>query len=351
MGLPSKINLIQKKLPKELTFNLFLWVIYFAGVAYQNARRNSESGEVLHLEASDFIIAFNYFLVIIAINYWLLPRFFYRKRYLIFALLCGLLLFLAIIVEEFWLEKVLFPNTPVGESFLGYFATLLQIGPTVMLFVGFKLAWDNLKKQSDLEQMEKEKVESQLQFLKSQLNPHFLFNNLNNLYSYAQEQSPKTPEIIMQLSAIMRYVLYESQSSVVPLEKELNYLADFIHLQELQMESRGKVEYRTGGDLHSKRIAPLILITFVENSFKHSLSSLANNIDIKIKAEVVGNKLKFHCSNTFKVLESTADKLLTKGVGLENVKKRLELQYPGKHDLHITSLDNVFIVELELDLA
>ncbi|MEZ5043133.1 MAG: histidine kinase [Saprospiraceae bacterium] len=350
MDFSSLLKKAQYKIPKELIVNLFLWILYFASIAYQNGTKNSASGDMPYLQLSDFIISFNYFLAILVINYGLLPHFFYKKRYLLFTILSCIVLAISIIVEEFWLEKVLFPNTPRGDTFLGYFATLLQIGPTILLFVGFKFAWDNLKKQSDLEQMEKEKVESQLQFLKSQLNPHFLFNNLNNLYSYAQEQSPKTPEIILQLSAIMRYLLYESQGKLVPLQKELNYLADFIHLQELQMEGRGTVEYTTTGEIQSKTIAPLILITFVENCFKHSLSSLADNIVIKIKAEVIRNQLKFLCSNTFKVSDNPSDKLLSKGVGLENIKKRLELQYPGKHQLNIHTKDNIFTVDLILDI-
>jgi len=351
MHVLTKINSWHKGISKELTINLFLWVLYFVGVAYQNGSKNGEAGETPFIHWADIAIASNYFLVVMVINYVLLPHLFYRKRYLPFAFFCAFLLYGAIIVEEFWLEPLLYPNTPKGDSFLGYFATLLQIGPTVLFFVGFKFAWDNLKKQSDLEQMEKEKVESQLQFLKSQLNPHFLFNNLNNLYSYAQEQSPKTPEIIMQLSAIMRYILYESQGQVVPLEKELNYLGDFIELQELQMEERGKVEYYVTGEIRAKEIAPLILITFVENSFKHSLSSLADNISIIIKIDVVDHQLRFHCSNRYSKGEDPSRKLLSHGVGLQNIKKRLELQYFEKYQLDISTEDETFLVDLQLDLS
>lgn len=351
MFLMTQINSWQKKIPKELMINLLLWVLYFIGVAYQNGSKNTEASDVPYLQLADIIISCNYFMVVMVINYLLLPHFFYKKRYLSFAGICALLLFLAIVVEEFWLEPLVYPDSPKGTAFLGYFATLLQISPTILLFVGFKFAWDNLQKQSALEQMEKEKVESQLQFLKSQLNPHFLFNNLNNLYSYAQEQSPKTPEIIMQLSAIMRYILYESQGQLVALEKELTYLGHFIELQELQMEERGKVEFYVEGEVQAKRIAPLILITFVENSFKHSLSSLADNILIVIRIGVVGDRLSFHCSNRYRKGQDPSRKLLSNGVGLQNIRKRLELQYFERYQLDITAEDDIYQVDLQLDLS
>lgn len=327
----------------EAVFFFFLWVLYFIGLAYQGDDR-------FGIKPSEFVFAVNYLLATLLINYWLLPHFLYRKRYLLFTVLTALVILLAIIVEEFALEPLLLPNTKIAERFLGFFFNLLDIGPVLLLFVGFKLAWDNLHQQSRLEQAEKEKVDSQLQFLKSQLNPHFLFNNLNNLYSYAQENSPKTQEIILQLSAILRYMLYESGEKFVPLEKELKYLEDFIRLQELQMEDRGEVHFVVEGSPYGKRIAPLILITFVENCFKHSLSSQADDIRIDIRAVISNHQLVFHCTNTFSESSSTADEYLNNGIGLGNVRKRLALLYTERHQLATYPKDGLYVVELELQL-
>lgn len=350
MNTNSVIDRLKKWLSKEVVVHFLLWLLYFIVIAYQKNRISIRFGGPSHLQLVDFVFALNYFLVIIIINYRLLTRYFYRKRYAIFLMLSLLLMLGAVLIEEFVMERVFFPGSNRAKNFSGFLPTVLEIGPTIIFFVGFKLAWDNLKKQTALEQVEKEKTESQLQFLKSQLNPHFLFNNLNNLYSYAQENSPKTPEIILQLSAIMRYMLYESKENLVPLEKELKYLEDFIRLQELQMEDRGQVEYTTKGDVHLKRIAPLILIAFVENSFKHSLSSLAEDIWINVKAEVKGEELWFECANTFAQTANSSEEYLSKGIGLQNVQKRLELQYPGKHQLDIRIEDNTYLVNLKLDL-
>lgn len=350
MNVKYFIGKIKNWLSREAVVHLLLWVLYFVVIAYQKNRMSARFGGPSHLQFVDFVFALNYFLAILLINYRLLPQYFYRKRYGAFLLLSLLALVGAIIIEEFVLEQVFFPGSRRAGNFLGFLPTLLEIGPTFLFFIGFKLAWDNLRNQSALERVEKEKVESQLQFLKSQLHPHFLFNNLNNLYAYAQEGSPKTPEIIMHLSAIMRYMLYESRENLVPLEKELKYLEDFIQLQELQMEGRGQVEYLVTGDARAKRIAPMILIAFIENSYKHSLASLAEDIRIKIKVEIREDELHFECANTFAETANTSGEYLNKGIGLENVRKRLELQYPGKHRLETDVKDNVYLVRLRLEL-
>ncbi len=340
----DRLTGVRRWVSAEALFTLLLWALFFIGTAYDDRRDRP------HLHFRDVVFALNYFVAVLLINYWLLPRFLYRKRYLGFLLL-GMGIFAAsIAVEEFVLEPIFFPNTERGQTFQGVWPTISEVGSVLLLFVGFKLAWDNLKKQSQLERLEKEKMESQLQFLRSQLNPHFLFNNLNNLYSYAQENSPKTPGIILQLSAIMRYVLYESQGNFVPLEKELKYLEDFIRLQELQLEGRGAITFAVQGDPYGKVIAPLILIAFVENCFKHSLSTQAENIVIDIRADVRENQLDFRCSNTYSPTTNTSNEYLGKGIGLDNVRKRLELLYPGRHQLETRATETVFYADLQLDL-
>lgn len=327
----------------ESIFILLLWVIYFISLAFSKERP--------HIHYWDFIFAANYFLAVTAINYLLLPRFFYRKRYFTF-LFCSLVaIALSVAIKEVLLEPVFLSAHGMGRrSAEGGLRDISEIGPVILLFVGFKLAWDNLKKQSRLEELEKEKAESELQFLKSQLNPHFLFNNLNNLYSYALDRSEKTPEIILQLSNIMRYMLYESREKYVPLEKELACLRDFIRLQELQMESRGKVEYVAKGETSGKMIAPLLLIPFVENSFKHSLSSQAEGIFIEIKVDIQEDQLNFQCVNSYLHSGAGTDRFVTSGIGLENVKRRLELLYAGRHKLDIQPEEGRYVVNLALTL-
>lgn len=333
----------QKWITTEVIFMALLWVLYFIGQAFAKERP--------HIHYWEFIFAANYFLAILIINYRLLPGFFYKKRYFAFLFWSIIAIVLVTLIQEVVLEPLfLTERSRARVSGDGGVHDISEMGPIILLFVGFKLAWDNLKKQSQLEELQKEKAESELQFLKSQLNPHFLFNNLNNLYSYSQENSPKTPEIILQLSNIMRYMLYESREKFVPLEKELTYLRDFVRLQELQMENRGKVELSMTGEAGGKVIAPLLLIPFVENSFKHSLSSQADDIAIHIDVEIQDHRLDFQCVNTYFESNNTAGKYVAKGIGLDNVRKRLELLYPEKHHLEIDTKDNVYYVRLQLEL-
>ena len=175
-----------------------------------------------------------------------------------------------IIVEEMVLEPLLFPGTRRGNEFPGIYVSLLGVLPVMCILSGFKFGWDALKKQAQIDELESTIQESELQFLRNQINPHFLFNNLNNLYSYALQESPKTPEIILEMSGVLRYMLYESKEQFVSLKKELEQLGNFILLYKLQIEDRGEVRFNVDKIEGEYKIAPLILIVFIENAFKYS---------------------------------------------------------------------------------
>ena len=273
----------------------------------------------------------------------------YTKRYIHFFV--GVLLVIAavVIVEEMILEKIFFPDTR-GSDFQNVFYLLLDILPVMALLSGFKFAWDLIRKQQEVEDLKALMQQSELSFLKSQINPHFLFNNLNNLYSYALENSSKTPIIILELSSVLRYMLYECQEKYVPLDNELKQLGNFIRLNELQIEDRGTVEYSFPDESRSGyRIAPLILMVFVENAFKHSTASQVDNIVIRINVELDDNGvLAFECQNSYN--STSNNESLAEGIGLQNVHKRLELIYAGDYTLDINESDGLYKVNLTLNL-
>ncbi len=282
------------------------------------------------------------------VTYYLMPRFLYTKRY--FKFFGFLLLVIAILMlgEELVLEQLLFAGTDRARTFPGILPSLAGILPVMTILSGGKFAWDSLQKQLQIDDLQSTVQESELQFLRSQVNPHFLFNNLNNLYSYALEGSSKTPEIILELSGVLRYMLYESKERFVPLDKELEQLGNFIRLYKMQIEDRGEVNFNTKGAKSGFVIAPLILVVFIENAFKHSQSGQSSDIEISISLEVKDATLRFQCVNNYvanKGMESVA-----KGIGLSNVKKRLELLYPQKHHLKIKEEGNFYKVDLTLDL-
>lgn len=326
---------------KEIIFQVILNLIVFSFYSFE---RDSPG-----FETYQFWFYLNYALAALLINYLLLPRFYYRERYLLFTL-CTLAVFTGVVVvEEMVLEKIFFPDTR-GVSFQGSLYSLMAIFPVIIILSGFKFAWDALQKQQEVRALRASIEESELQFLKSQINPHFLFNNLNNLYSYAIENSPKTPSIILELSSVLRYMLYDCREQYVFLSKEIEQLENFTRLYQLQVEERGEVVFNAPdlkGDYH---IAPLILIVFIENAFKHSQSCQSHNISIKIDIGISDEGwLEFRCRNNHQALHNTDH--IPHGIGLENVRKRLRLLYPNKHQLSIKKQNERFEVYLRLKLS
>ena len=298
---------------KELLFQVLLHGIVF--IFYSYDRRNPQ------IEPYQIVFFSTYAAAALVINYLLLPKFLYRKKPLLFIFWVVVVLAGVIFLEETVIEQIYFPDTR-GQRFLGVFFSLWGVLPVITVLSGFKFAWDALRKQGEVESLKSTIRESELKFLKSQINPHFLFNNLNNLYSYAIVQSPQTPEIILQLSSVLRYMLYECQEKYVPLSKEVQQLGNFTQLYEMQIEERGVVNFSVEVDEPDYRIAPLILIVFIENAFKHSQASQSENIriDIRIVLSEEG-ELSFSCQNNFEAVANTEN--LSRGIGLENVQKTI----------------------------
>ena len=278
----------------------------------------------------------------------MLPRFYYRKKTWHFFGWFLVTIVVVILVEELVLEQIFFP-VERGQTFGGTLLTLAQVLPVIIILTGVKFAWDALIKQRELDQLKAAIEESQLQMLKSQINPHFLFNNLNNLYSYAIDNSPKTPQIILELSGMLRYMLYECQEKYVALEKEVEHLKNFMKISEMQIEERGTVNFKSENIKPNYRIAPLILSVFVENAFKHSTASQADDINIDVALELSDTgMLNFECKNTYLTQSNTNS--LSKGIGLENVKKRLQLIYPDDYELKLGKSEDLFVVNLSIQL-
>lgn len=195
------------------------------------------------------------------------------------------------------------------------------------------------------QEIEHEKTNTELSFLRSQVNPHFFFNTLNNIYSLAVVQSDKTAPTVMRLSSIMRYILTETQTDRVPLEKEIDFVKNFIDLQLVRLTDKVKVQFKTEGDITNKQIAPLLFISFVENAFKYGVSTKeASEINILFKVE--GNKTYFNVINTIVKADNGIHD--TTGIGINNAKRRLELLYPDTHTLKVLNDGHIFEVQLEI---
>jgi two-component system, LytTR family, sensor kinase len=193
--------------------------------------------------------------------------------------------------------------------------------------------------------LENERLNAELNFLKLQINPHFLFNTLNSIYSQAHFRSEQTEHSILKFSRIMRYVLYDSATDKIPLSQDLEYISNYIDLQQLRLSKNITIQYDITGPVNGLSIAPLLLITFIENAFKHGISYTAPS-EIKIAIAVTGNELSLTVGNA--ITQTRRDS--TGGVGLINARRRLDVIYPGRHLLDVVENDHLYIVNLKIEL-
>ena len=328
------------KWSKELLFQLILIVIVFLFYSF-------DKDDPL-IEGDEIAFFLTYVAAALVVSYVLLDRFLYKKNYVAFFFWFAVLISMVIVIEEGVLEQIYYPDSR-GQRISNIFYNLLDVLPPIIILSGFKFAWDAVIKQKELDEVKLKAQEGELQLLKSQINPHFLFNNLNNLYAHAIENSSKTPEIILALSDFLRYTLYECKARYVGINKEIEQLENFIHLNEMHLEGRGKVSFSSDIQGTGFQIAPLLLMVFIENAFKHSISSQTDHIEINIDLSVKPTgQLVFYCSNSFQEQSNTDN--LSKGIGLKNVKKRLTLLYPKQHSLEISNKKELFEVNLDLQL-
>ncbi len=198
--------------------------------------------------------------------------------------------------------------------------------------------------------LESSKLKAELDSLKSQINPHFLFNSLNNIYSHSLLESKRTPELILKLSGLLNYIIYECQDEVVPLEKELDFLSNYIDLEQIRIDESVKVNLKINIPDPSIHIAPLLFVPLIENAFKHGVNVSAKSPYIKVDLSVDDkHTLHFSCQNLKDNFHE--EEQHSGGIGLENVRKRLELIYPGKHEMIIEDNDDSYSVTVNLELG
>ncbi len=224
-------------------------------------------------------------------------------------------------------------------------ATTSAVFIAMLLSTTIRIAQEWFKNEKQKQEMEKEKLASELSFLKSQVNPHFLFNTLNGIYSLANRKSDKTPGAIVKLSEIMRHMLYESGKETGSLDKEIEYINNYIDLQKLRLPVDANVSFVVKGDTTGKEIKPLLLIPFFENAFKHGVD--ADGADIRAELIVSEKELKLKVVNRISKSQKKDD---SSGIGLVNIKKQLEYLYPYAHSLTIEEKDGLFNVLLTLKM-
>ncbi len=233
-----------------------------------------------------------------------------------------------------------FPQNPFSlENAFGAILVMFLSLPVLL-----SLQW--VKQNNQIVELEKEKTRTELDLLKEQLNPHFFFNTLNNLYALSLQQSKQTPDSIMQLSELMRYVIYKGKQAQVSIGEEVKYINDYMQLQQIRL--RKNLDFRFTMDVsdNMQPVTPLLLIVFVENAFKHGVEPAEDNAWLYLDLRCNAQTLYFRCENSFEPADVT-----TTGIGLSNLKKRLVLLFPDKHRMETSVENQRFIAEFELDLS
>lgn len=291
--------------------------------------------------------------------YYLLPKYLLGKKYISFFL--QLIILLLIMGFLHWVTSVLFAQPifyPQEESWgaIWYPAKIIKsstsIYPVVAIAVVIKLFQKWYSFQQATQQLTQEKLAAELKLLKAQIHPHFLFNTLNNLYALTLKKSDLAPDVVLKLSDLLNYMLYECNANHVPLNKEIDMLENYIALEKIRYGERLEIAYHLKGDIAGNMIAPMLILPFVENSFKHGLSEEIEAAWISIDISVYEGQLTLKVDNSRSEHKSaTEDISYKRGIGMSNVKRRLELLYEGKYDLKVIDTDVSFLIVLKLDLT
>jgi two-component system LytT family sensor kinase len=282
-------------------------------------------------------------IIAVYINFFLLVHFFFKKKYVAFFSFFLLNLILAGIIQTYISARGIFNY----QNFTQY---SLPIYSVAVLSSALVIVRQFFIKVNESRQMEIEKIKSELGFLKAQFQPHFLFNTLNNIYSLTFNNCELAGKSILQLSGLLRYLLYESEAEKVDLQKEINHLKNYIELEKIRFASRLELSFNISGNVADKKIIPILLIAFLENAFKHASNKMNEKIWITIDLIVKESMLSFTVENSVFAEGKTQLHNSYSGIGLENVKRRLSLLYET-YTLNNGLKDNYYHTFLQLPLA
>ncbi len=329
------------------------WLLVFGGWYYFRYEDYSSSAiafRITLLKVADLA------LMVYLANYLLIPKLLYKKKYVLFGLSFFLMIAASSLLKMHLIFNVIL--NPAG-SFLSLFQYDFKgrvydnIIPHFLLVstgAAFKLVLDYARAQRRLGELAKEKAEAELNFLKSQINPHFLFNSLNSVYFLIDKNNKEARQALHKFSDMLRYQLYEMNGEKIPVEKEISYLQDYIALQRLRQNDNSSVSLHVAPDTQGFYIEPLLLVPFVENSFKHlSHFNDGKKNEIKINLSRQNGTFNFSIRNTTEG-KKTPELLPQGGIGLANVKRRLELLYPQRHQLAIQEQEGWFDVQLTIKI-
>jgi two-component system LytT family sensor kinase len=320
-----------------------LWIFVFRYYSFSLAKTITVKFCYLLFITADYYIAI----------YFIFPRFLKEKRYfyLIFyttALIAISALLRALLALE--MNRYVFTDHIYTPFLPLYFDSLLNIFIWVQVIIMGKMVIDRIYNQQQLAHLEKEKVKQELEFLKAQINPHALFNSLNTIYGHIDKQNQTARNILLKFSGLLRYQLYDCSEDKISLEKEIEYIRNYISFQQIRKDEKLKVNVQITADPGEYTIAPLLLVVLIENAFKFVSSFADKDNKIDIGLYVNGNLFAFNVCNTTEQRQSLPLANNPGGIGLVNLKRRLELLYPGKYEIAFIQAADHYHAALKLEL-
>ena len=338
--------ILKTKIVNRVIFDTLFWLL--STLVFAFIFRLSE--EINRLDIIYSLFFHLTLLLTVYSNFWAINKWFKKRKNLAYFVFVVVLISIAIPLNQFTFSTLI--DFVLSDYYFVSQFNNLEIGLIVSIYLiittAVKLAssWFELQQANQrIAEEQKEKVDSELQSLKAQINPHFLFNSLNVIYSLTLKKDDMASEVVLKLSDILRYVIYDSQQDKVTLSSEVVLLQNFIDLQRYRIEDTTPINFTTQIQQNVK-VAPLLFLTLVENSFKHGIKSDTENVFIDIKLFSDEKKVIFEIENNN--TEANIEGKLEKGIGLENIRRRLLLQYPNQHQFRILDNTDTFKVYLEI---
>ena len=329
--------MIKKSLKSTIFINIgaFLLVLILEILSMWAIKDKFDTNYSFFLHGLNYTIAI---MAIIWINHFIfIPSFFDKRRYFLYSVLLIGSVFIGAYLKGYG-----------NEGWYGVYKMIFFLIYTTGAGMAAFFLRRNIMFRRENDEKEKLQKEMELNYLKAQVNPHFLFNSLNSIYSLSRKQSVETPDLVMQLSELLRYQLESSKKDSVLLKEELEFIENYLLLEEKRLSKRCTIEFLIEGNLLELRIAPMLLIPFVENAVKHGAQSTNEQSSIDITASVKTNTLHFSVDNSKPALVAASKR---EGFGLENVRRRLKLLYPNSHALQIDEKEKVYRVNLSINLS
>ena len=341
----SKSN-FETLLKKQSSYHIFFWISLYLMLIVL------DQGDSLPVIMLRQFINVAFFALTAYINiFFLFPDYIEKRNLLYHVLALGITSLLITPIKTL----SLFLHASAFGDFQDYFINHQKEIFLSTFFIGitstfYSIVNDWLESQREKKELKSQTLQSELKFLKSQINPHFLFNTLNSLYALTLKKSDLAPEIVLKLSEMMRYMLYECNEREVSLSKEINYLKNYLELEKIRQGKKMNINFQITGEVSNQKIAPLMFIPFIENSFKHGISNQISNGYVNILLEIEGNEVYMTIENSKAASLPSPTGKRSGGIGLKNVRRRLNLLYPERYKLAIEEDPNTYTVKLEIDL-